>query len=117
MSLAVATRHLARAFASEASFTASAYRVFDREVKRRQKDCAVSRDGGKRSRTVDYVRDEVADRMMERLLVMCLHTFPHKIVLYLSRMSKGSLIPSWILALGRVISLNCWNPTSPAEPS
>ncbi len=27
------------------------------------------RDGGERSRTVDYVRDEVADRMIERLMV------------------------------------------------
>lgn len=74
MSLA---RHLARAFASEASFaapTASAYRVFDRIAKRRQKDHAARRDGGERSRTVDYLRDEVADRMMERLLVMCLHS-------------------------------------------
>jgi NADH dehydrogenase [ubiquinone] 1 alpha subcomplex assembly factor 5 len=71
----IAHRRLARAFASEASFTAptaSAYRVFDRTAKRTQKDRAASRDGGERSRTVDYVRDEVADRMMERLLVMCL---------------------------------------------
>ncbi|KAG9317317.1 S-adenosyl-L-methionine-dependent methyltransferase [Chiua virens] len=60
-----------RAFASEAlsaAHTSSAYRVFDRIAKQRQKDRAASRDGGARSRTVDYVRDEVADRMMERLL-------------------------------------------------
>lgn len=71
----VAHRRLARAFASETSFaapTASAYRVFDRTAKRTQKDRAASRDGGERSRTVDYVRDEVADRLTERLLVMCL---------------------------------------------
>lgn len=71
----VAHRGLARAFASETPFaapTASAYRIFDRTAKRTQRDRAVSRDGGERSRTVDYVRDEVADRMMERLLVMCL---------------------------------------------
>ncbi|KAF8559137.1 S-adenosyl-L-methionine-dependent methyltransferase [Imleria badia] len=63
----VAPRWLARAFASDTP-TASVYRVFDRTAKRTQKDRAASRDGGQRSRTVDYVRDEVADRMMERLL-------------------------------------------------
>jgi NADH dehydrogenase [ubiquinone] 1 alpha subcomplex assembly factor 5 len=45
------------------------YQVFDRSVKRLQKDRAACRQNGERSRTVDYVRDEVADRMMERLLV------------------------------------------------
>jgi NADH dehydrogenase [ubiquinone] 1 alpha subcomplex assembly factor 5 len=45
------------------------YQIFDRAAKRLQKDRAAARDGGARSRTVDYVRDEVADRMMERLLV------------------------------------------------
>ncbi|KAG6861845.1 hypothetical protein C0995_011142 [Termitomyces sp. Mi166 len=44
------------------------YQVFDRNVKRIQKDQAATRDGGERSRTVDYVREEVADRMMERFL-------------------------------------------------
>ena len=45
------------------------HQVFDRSVKRLQKDRAAWRDGSERSRMVDYVRDEVADRMMERLLV------------------------------------------------
>ena len=49
--------------------TVGPFQVFDRNAKRLQKDRAASRDGGARSRTVDYVRDEVADRMMERLLV------------------------------------------------
>ena len=44
------------------------YQVFDRHAKRLQKDRSVARDGGIRSRTVDYVREEVADRMIERLL-------------------------------------------------
>ncbi|KIK98313.1 hypothetical protein PAXRUDRAFT_824008 [Paxillus rubicundulus Ve08.2h10] len=60
-----------RAFASETSFsppTTAAYQVFDRAVKQKQRDCAASRDSGERSKIVDYVRDEVADRMMERLL-------------------------------------------------
>lgn len=33
-----------------------------------QRDNAARREGGARSRTVDYVRDEVAERMMERFL-------------------------------------------------
>lgn len=65
----VVPRRLARAFASETP-TASVYRVFDRTAKRTQKDRAASRHGGQRSKTTDYVRDEVADRLMERLLVM-----------------------------------------------
>jgi NADH dehydrogenase [ubiquinone] 1 alpha subcomplex assembly factor 5 len=47
----------------------SPFQVFDRQVKRLQKDRAVACDGGNRSRTVDYVRDEVANRMIERFLV------------------------------------------------
>ncbi|KAG1752479.1 S-adenosyl-L-methionine-dependent methyltransferase [Suillus paluster] len=74
--LRVVTRHaarpLTRAFASEPSSSFSTatgvYTVFDRTAKRKQRDRAVSRDAGVGSRTVDYVRDEVADRMMERLL-------------------------------------------------
>ena len=45
------------------------FKVFDREAKRLQKDRAATRDGGTRSRTVDYVRDEVANRMIERFTV------------------------------------------------
>jgi len=70
------TRRLVRTFASQASsFTTpgtGVYRVFDREAKRLQRDAAVRREGGQRSRTVDYIRDEVADRLMERLLVRLL---------------------------------------------
>ena len=51
--------------------------MFDRNVKRLQKDRAASRDDGARSRTVDYVRDEVADRMMERLMVHLIGFFAH----------------------------------------
>lgn len=49
--------------------TIGPYQVFDRNVKCMQKDRAALRNGGERSRVVDYVRDEVADRMMERFLV------------------------------------------------
>lgn len=45
------------------------YQVFDRNAKQLQKDKASLREGGNRSRTVDYVRDEVAERMIERFLV------------------------------------------------
>ncbi|KAG2156366.1 S-adenosyl-L-methionine-dependent methyltransferase [Suillus clintonianus] len=67
-----AARPWARAYASESSSplppVTGVYKVFDRTAKRKQRDRAVSRDAGVGSRTVDYVRDEVADRMMERLL-------------------------------------------------
>ncbi|KAG8865414.1 hypothetical protein FRB96_000304 [Tulasnella sp. 330] len=42
------------------------FRVFDRKMKQMQKDRAASIDNGQRSRTVDYLRDEVADRVIER---------------------------------------------------
>ncbi|KAJ7126439.1 S-adenosyl-L-methionine-dependent methyltransferase [Mycena crocata] len=45
--------------------TIGPFQVFDRNVKRMQKDRAALREG---SKTVDYVREEVADRMMERFL-------------------------------------------------
>jgi hypothetical protein len=48
--------------------TRSPYQVFDRHAKRLQKDRAAARDAGNRSRTVDYVRDDVANRMMERFM-------------------------------------------------
>lgn len=49
--------------------TAGPFQVFDRRAKQLQKNRAAAREDGSRSRTVDYVRDEVADRMLERLLV------------------------------------------------
>ncbi|KZT28639.1 S-adenosyl-L-methionine-dependent methyltransferase [Neolentinus lepideus HHB14362 ss-1] len=48
--------------------TVGPYQVFDRYAKRLQKDRSARRDDGEKSRTTDYVRDEVADRMMDRLL-------------------------------------------------
>ena len=49
--------------------TVGPFQVFDRSVKRAQKEWAASRDNGSRSRMVDYVRDEVAERMAERFRV------------------------------------------------
>jgi len=75
MLLRLAARHVARPWArtfTSESFPLPAtgvYQVFDRAAKRKQRDRAVSKDAGVSSKTVDYVRDEVADRMMERLLV------------------------------------------------
>lgn len=45
------------------------YQVFDRDAKRMQKNRSATKLGGEASRTVDYVREEVADRMVERLMV------------------------------------------------
>lgn len=47
----------------------AAYNIFDRNAKRLQKDRAALRNGGERSRTVDYVRDAVADNLLERIMV------------------------------------------------
>lgn len=45
------------------------FQVFDRTAKVLQKDRSAAYGDGERSRTVDYVREEVADRLIERLLV------------------------------------------------
>lgn len=45
------------------------FEVFDRKLKCLQKDSAAVRNDGENSRVVDYLRDEVANRMIERLLV------------------------------------------------
>lgn len=68
-----ATSHRSFATISSPSHSSiGSYQIFDRNAKRLQKDRAVVRDGGARSTVVDYIRDEVADRMMERFLV-CFH--------------------------------------------
>lgn len=43
------------------------FQIFDRQTKRIQRDTAALKHAGTASRTVDYLRDEVADRMVERL--------------------------------------------------
>lgn len=45
------------------------YRVFDRYAKYLQRERAVRKNAGESSRRVDYIRDEVADRMLERFEV------------------------------------------------
>ena len=49
----------------------SAYAVFDRNAKRMQKNRAVRKDI-KHSRLTDYIRDEVAGNLVDRLLVSVL---------------------------------------------
>ncbi|KAI0268307.1 S-adenosyl-L-methionine-dependent methyltransferase [Gloeopeniophorella convolvens] len=63
-----ASRPLASISSSQVSPTLSPFQVFDRRAKLLQKDRAAAREGGTRSKTVDYVRDEVADRLVERFL-------------------------------------------------
>ena len=76
--------------------TVGPFQVFDRNAKRMQKDAAVAKDNGETSRVVDYVRDEVADRMMERLQVspvmFAISVYRGELV-DLYRTSKESLIP------------------------
>ncbi|KAI0030524.1 S-adenosyl-L-methionine-dependent methyltransferase [Vararia minispora EC-137] len=62
-----------RAFASASSSSINPnavgpFEVFDRKVKRIQKNRAAEHDAGESSRLVDYVREEVADRMAERFM-------------------------------------------------
>jgi hypothetical protein len=45
------------------------YLVFDRNAKRLQRDRAAGKNDGAEHRMVDYLRNEVAERMIERLLV------------------------------------------------
>ncbi|KEP52724.1 S-adenosyl-L-methionine-dependent methyltransferase [Rhizoctonia solani 123E] len=54
----------------------SPFRLFDRNAKRIQKDRAALRGSGERSRMVDYVREEVGDRLFERVLDIK-RRFPH----------------------------------------
>ncbi|KAK0491380.1 S-adenosyl-L-methionine-dependent methyltransferase [Armillaria novae-zelandiae] len=56
-----------RSLASVSSSNVGPFTVFDRKAKQLQRDRAAVKDGGKSSATVDYVRDEVADRLLERL--------------------------------------------------
>ena len=63
-----ASRQLASVPSSQVNPALNPFQVFDRHAKLLQKDRAAAREDGNRSRTVDYVRDEVADRMIERFL-------------------------------------------------
>ena len=59
-----------RSLASVAdTVTPAPYQIFDRYAKVLQKDRSAAPNRVKNSRTVDYVRDETADRLIERMLV------------------------------------------------
>lgn len=45
------------------------FAIFDRNVKRMQRDRAAAANNGDTSRTVDYLRNEVSNILIERLLV------------------------------------------------
>lgn len=64
----IARRRLATAAGTTAA--PPAFQVFNRTTKRLQRDRAGSNPAT--SRSVDYLKDEVADRLVERLLVCCL---------------------------------------------
>jgi hypothetical protein len=72
-SLSARTRPLVRRLATTTddilAGQSQVYKVFDRNAKRMQKDRAAAREGGERSRKVDYLFDEVANRLAERLTV------------------------------------------------
>lgn len=99
-----AIRAVSRSLASVSSSsppnpnTVGPFQVFDRHAKRLQKDRSVSKDGGEVSRTVDYMREEVADRMMERLLVSVAVIVRGYRLTHSCRISKGNLIPflTWV---------------------
>ncbi|EJD53978.1 S-adenosyl-L-methionine-dependent methyltransferase [Auricularia subglabra TFB-10046 SS5] len=65
----VARRGLATLAGGSGAFQqpSAPYVVFDRRVKQIQKDRAALANGGETSRTVDYVRNAIAETMLERL--------------------------------------------------
>lgn len=63
-------RVYSRSLASVADTVApTPYQIFDRYAKVLQKDRSAAPNRVENSRTVDYVRDEIADRLIERVLV------------------------------------------------
>jgi len=84
------------------------FAVFDRNMKRIQRDRAASRNEGEDSRVVDYLRNEVADRMIERLLVstflvtLYIHLMLVGYQTYLPVYSRRRLWTGTFLALDRI---------------
>jgi hypothetical protein len=82
--------------------------VFDRNMKRIQRDRAASKNEGEDSRVVDYLRNEVADRMIERLLVstslvtLCIHLTLVGHQTYLQVYSRRRRWTRTFLALDRI---------------
>jgi len=123
ISATMLSRRLARSFASIASNspppsfnTTGPYQVFDRNAKTIQRNRAALRNNGERSRTVDYVREEVAERMMERFLVRLLCSLALPVVEYLLRISRDNFLPLSTLVLVRDTSPSCWNRKKSKNP-
>lgn len=79
-----------------ATSTQNTYKVFNRDVKRLQRDLAARGNRAERSRVVDYIRDEAAEGLIERFLVRVLYKCPMSLFKS-SRMSKETLILLWTL--------------------
>lgn len=105
---AALVRGLATISGSKIDKISSAYSVFDRNAKRMQKDRAALREGGSRSRAVDYLFDEVADRLAERLAasikLVCLLT--NLSFSYLCRTLGAHSPIYWTLVVERAICLS-----------
>lgn len=70
-------KYNSRSLASVADTVAPApYQIFDRYAKVLQKDRSALPSRVEDSRTVDYLRDEIADRLIERMLVSVVSWFP-----------------------------------------
>ena len=63
------SRRLASVSSSVNPNSVGPFQVFDRNIKVLQKDRGAIINNGEKSRTVDYVRNEVAERMIERFMV------------------------------------------------
>ena len=101
-----------RSLASVADTLAPApYQIFDRYAKVLQKDRSATPSRAENSRTVDYMRDEIGDRLVERMVVSSDPGQPlcvAKRVTY--RTSSASSTPCSIWGLAQVTSRNCWRP-------
>ena len=66
-------RILLRHASTTSSGTPAEFRIFDRAAKQRQRDRAAADE--ENSRVADYLKDEVAERVVDRLLVGIERTF------------------------------------------
>ena len=88
---------------------ASAYAVFDRQAKIKQKNRAVKRDL-EHSRMTDYVKDEVAANLVDRLMVRLISCTLWKAELRVcaNRTSRNAILLLWTLGRVLVISSSIW---------
>ena len=85
------------------------YQVFDRYAKVLQRDRSAVSSRVQNSRTVDYLRDEVADRLVERMLVSIYPlVFPRLPQRVACRISSESSAPYLIWVPVQATSRSCW---------